>query len=140
LDPGGEIKAAVFKLQAPTSREAPNFKLQGGGSFLTDRWGAGKSDNPPVANRAVRHLAKLFGVVTNLDQDLTSKKKRAGPGLKFGAWNFSGAWMLVLGAFYAGGTNLAYQNELWEKTISPCSTFRSNRDKWGMGVRHALFP
>ena len=26
------------------------------------------------------------------------------------------------------------------KTISPGSTLRSNRDKWGMGVRHALFP
>jgi len=26
------------------------------------------------------------------------------------------------------------------KTISPCPTFRSSRDKWGMGVRQALFP
>jgi hypothetical protein len=26
------------------------------------------------------------------------------------------------------------------KTISPCPTFRSNRDKWGMGVCQALFP
>ena len=26
------------------------------------------------------------------------------------------------------------------KNISPCPTFRSNRDKWGMGVRQALFP
>jgi L-2-hydroxyglutarate oxidase LhgO len=26
------------------------------------------------------------------------------------------------------------------KTISPGSTLRSNRDKWGMGVRQALFP
>ena len=26
------------------------------------------------------------------------------------------------------------------KTISPGPTLRSNRDKWGMGVRHALFP
>ena len=26
------------------------------------------------------------------------------------------------------------------KTISPCPTLRSDRDKWGMGVRHALFP
>jgi hypothetical protein len=26
------------------------------------------------------------------------------------------------------------------KTISPCPTFRSNRDKSGMGVRQALFP
>ena len=27
-----------------------------------------------------------------------------------------------------------------QKTISPCPTFRSDRDKWGMGVRQALFP
>ena len=26
------------------------------------------------------------------------------------------------------------------KTISPCPAFRPSRDKWGMGVRHALFP
>ena len=26
------------------------------------------------------------------------------------------------------------------KTISPGPTLRSDRDKWGMGVRHALFP
>jgi hypothetical protein len=26
------------------------------------------------------------------------------------------------------------------KTISPCPTFRSDRDKWGMGVRQSLFP
>ena len=26
------------------------------------------------------------------------------------------------------------------KTISPCPAFRSSRDKWGMGVRQALFP
>src|SRR5471032_2139763 len=26
------------------------------------------------------------------------------------------------------------------KTISPRLTFRSNGDKWGMGVRHSLFP
>ena len=26
------------------------------------------------------------------------------------------------------------------KTISPCPTLRSDRDKWGMGVRQALFP
>jgi hypothetical protein len=26
------------------------------------------------------------------------------------------------------------------KTISPCPTFQSDRDKWGMGVRHSLFP
>ena len=26
------------------------------------------------------------------------------------------------------------------KTISPGPTLRSNRDKWGMGVRHSLFP
>jgi hypothetical protein len=26
------------------------------------------------------------------------------------------------------------------KTISPCPTFRSSRDKWGMGVCQALFP
>jgi len=26
------------------------------------------------------------------------------------------------------------------ETISPCPTSRSDRDKWGMGVRHALFP
>jgi hypothetical protein len=29
---------------------------------------------------------------------------------------------------------------LFQKTISPCPTFRSNRDKWGMGVRQSLFP
>jgi hypothetical protein len=27
-----------------------------------------------------------------------------------------------------------------KKTISPCPAFRSSRDKWGMGVRHSLFP
>ena len=27
-----------------------------------------------------------------------------------------------------------------QKTISPCPAFRSSRDKWGMGVRQALFP
>ena len=26
------------------------------------------------------------------------------------------------------------------ETISPCPAFRSSRDKWGMGVRQALFP
>jgi hypothetical protein len=26
------------------------------------------------------------------------------------------------------------------KTISPCPAFRSSRDKWGLGVRQALFP
>jgi hypothetical protein len=26
------------------------------------------------------------------------------------------------------------------KTISPCPAFRPDRDKWGMGVRHTLFP
>ena len=29
---------------------------------------------------------------------------------------------------------------LCPKTISPGPTLRSDRDKWGMGVRHALFP
>jgi hypothetical protein len=32
-------------------------------------------------------------------QTSTSNKKRTSLGLELGAWNFSGAWMLVLGAF-----------------------------------------
>src|ERR1039458_6432560 len=28
----------------------------------------------------------------------------------------------------------------FQETISPCPAFRSSRDKWGLGVRQALFP
>ena len=35
---------------------------------------------------------------------------------------------------------LVLQRSRFVKTISPGPTLRSSRDKWGMGVRHALFP
>src|SRR5208283_3289166 len=32
------------------------------------------------------------------------------------------------------------EDDSQKQTISPCPAFRSSRDKWGMGVRQALFP
>src|ERR1700733_9864481 len=45
---------------------------------------------------------------------------------------------LHLTALY--GKNVNHLKTLILKTISPCPTFRSDRDKWGMGVRQSLFP
>ena len=48
----------------------------------------------------------------------------------------------LCGAFsgHAPDNYIFYFSRFPVKTISPCPTLRSNRDKWGMGVRQALFP
>jgi hypothetical protein len=49
----------------------------------------------------------------------------------------------VQGFFFIPGSMFDVRCSMFaclQKTISPCPTFRSNRDKWGMGVCQALFP
>src|SRR5208283_5596302 len=42
--------------------------------------------------------------------------------------------------FSITSTRTKDEDDSQKQTISPCPAFRSSRDKWGMGVRQALFP